>query len=36
MIGRLRDGRPISVYDAAGSGSLHTGTEPIGEGERSG
>jgi len=29
----LRNEGPISVYYASGSGFLHTGREPIGEGE---
>lgn len=33
VIDMLRNESPISVYYAAGSGFLHTGTEPIGEGE---
>jgi hypothetical protein len=33
VIDMLRNERPISVYYAAGSGFLHTGSEPIGEGE---
>ena len=32
VIDMLRNERPISVYHAAGSGFLHTGSEPIGEG----
>jgi hypothetical protein len=29
----LRDEKPVSVYYASGSGFLHTGSEPVGEGE---
>jgi hypothetical protein len=33
VIDMLRNEGPISVYYASGSGFLHTGSEPIGEGE---
>jgi hypothetical protein len=33
VIDMLRNEGPVSVYYAAGSGFLHTGEEPIGEGE---
>jgi hypothetical protein len=33
VIDMLRYEGPISVYYASGSGFLHTGSEPIGEGE---
>ena len=33
VIDMLRNEGPISVYYASGSGFLHTGREPIGEGE---
>ena len=33
VIDMLRNEGPVSVYYASGSGFLHTGSEPIGEGE---
>ena len=33
VIDMLRNEGPVSVYFASGSGFLHTGKEPIGEGE---
>jgi len=33
VIDMLRNEQPVSIYFASGSGFLHTGDEPIGEGE---
>lgn len=33
VLDMLREEKPVSVYYAAGSGFLHTGPEPVGEGE---